>query len=197
VSAGLAIDTSTSMGAKWATVLAVAETILGVLQPQDQAFLLEFSQRPRLLQDYTDDFFLLRQGLKHLRAQGHTTLYDAVHEALLKLWAGRNPKKVLFVITDGNDDHSTFSLQGSIELAKSYHIPIYAIGIGDPKAWSPLWNPLTLVSNQTDKRVASEPLQRLTTETGGAYFLLNLTDSNSKPAVLLQLRTLMATKVRQ
>ena len=197
VSVGLAIDTSASMGAKWASVLEVGETILGVLQPHDEAFLLEFNDRPSLRQDYTDDAFLLRQGLKRLHAQGQTALYDAVREAMLKLWKGQRPQKVLFIITDGNDDYSTYSLKGSIELAKSYHIPIYAIGIGDPQAWNPWLNPLTLVSNQTDKRVVSAPLQQLTTETGGTYLLLNLADGKSKPAVLLQLHALIAKEVRK
>src|SRR5262245_61152169 len=163
VSAGLAIDTSGSMGAKWANVLEVGDALLGALQPPDEVFLLEFNNQPNLRQDFTDDFFLVRQGLKHLWVKGNTTLYDAVRAALYKLREGRQARKALFLISDGHDDRSTCSLTEAIELTKSYQIPIYAVGIGNPEAWNPWLNPLTLVSTHTDKRVMSEPLQQLTT----------------------------------
>ena len=77
--------------------------------PEDEYFLIEFSNRAELAEDFTTDISRLRDQLSLKSAAGATALYDAVYLGLSKVKAGTNPKKALLLITDGEDNHSRYS----------------------------------------------------------------------------------------
>jgi VWFA-related protein len=131
VSIGFALDTSTSMaGLK---LREAKESLLRVmdemLQPDDEVFLYTFSDTPMLRQGWTTDRRLLREALDDASANGRTALYDAVRDALGLLETGRFRKKVLLVVSDGNDTASFTPVPTLRDRINRSEALVYAIAI--------------------------------------------------------------------
>lgn len=136
VTAGLVIDHSGSMRNKLAEVSGAAHTFVGLSNPLDQMFVVNFSDRVSLglpatlpFSDRADD---LERAIEQSTAAGETALYDAVDMALDRLKSGNREKKVLVVVSDGGDNKS-HSRQGQIlKKAADSNAVIYTIGIFAP-----------------------------------------------------------------
>jgi VWFA-related protein len=131
VSIGFALDTSSSMaGVKLREAKeALLRVMNELLQPDDEVFLYTFSDAPVLRQGWTTDRRLLRDALDDVNAHGRTALYDTVRDALQLLDTGRYRKKVLLVVSDGNDTASftpTTTLRDRIGDSEAL---VYAIAI--------------------------------------------------------------------
>ncbi len=101
---------------------------------KDQAFAMTFDNEPEVIQDYTGDLALLTDAIRKQRAGGGTALNDAIYRATEKLTnppipKGGNPeiRRVLVVISDGNDNLSDHALSESIEAAIRAEAVIYCI----------------------------------------------------------------------
>jgi Ca-activated chloride channel family protein len=131
VSLGIALDTSGSMlGDRIAAAQSALERFLSdMLAPDDEIFLYRFSDRPRLVQNWTTDRDLLTRALGRLAVHGSTAMYDAVAEAVPLIAAGHNPRKALVVLSDGNDTSSQTSLRRVKQLIRESEALVYAIGI--------------------------------------------------------------------
>lgn len=161
VALGIVVDNSGSMRDKRAKVNQAVLNLIRASNPQDQVFVVNFGQTPYLDQDFTSDENLLQAALHQVSSRGSTALYDAVVASNVHL--RNNPrldKKVLLVITDGQDNMSRETLQDAMrKLQSSKGATLYAIGLTD----------------QGMNRQAREALQRLATTTGGvAFFPKNL-----------------------
>jgi len=97
----------------------------------DEYFLVEFSNSPRLAENFTTDVAKLQSRLLFLRANGMTSLFDALYLGLNQVGHGSNTRKALLLITDGEDNHSRYSFSDVREFAKEHDVQIYAIGIVD------------------------------------------------------------------
>jgi Ca-activated chloride channel homolog len=101
---------------------------------KDQAFVMTFDNEPEVIQDYTGDLALLTDAIRKQRAGGGTALNDAIYRAAEKLTnppipKGANPeiRRVLVVISDGNDNLSDHALSESVEAAIRAEAVIYCI----------------------------------------------------------------------
>jgi len=101
---------------------------------KDMAFLMTFDNEPEVIQDYTGDLALLTKAIRKQRAGGGTALNDAIYRAAEKLSnpplpQGPNPevRRVLVVISDGDDNLSDRALSDAIEAAIRAEASIYAI----------------------------------------------------------------------
>lgn len=162
VSIGLIIDNSGSMSRKRPAVNKSTLDLIQASNPQDEAFVVNFSDEAFIDQDFTSDVNKLRDGLSHIESRGGTALYDAVVASADKLVAdGKRPKQVLIIVTDGEDNASTLTLEQTIRRVQQLSGPvIYSIGLlfGDDMSHS-------------EARHARRALEMLSTETGGqAYF---------------------------
>ena len=162
VSIGLIVDNSGSMAKKRPAVNKSALDLIEASNPQDEAFVVNFSDEAFIDTDLTSDVSKLREGLSHIESRGGTALYDAVVASADKLVAdAKRPKQVLVIITDGEDNASTLSLEQTIRRVQQLSGPvIYSIGLlfGDEMTHS-------------EVRHARRALEMLSTETGGiAYF---------------------------
>jgi Ca-activated chloride channel homolog len=162
VSIALVIDNSGSMYKKRPSVNKAALDLVQASNPQDEAFVVNFSDEAFIDQEFTSDINQLRDGLSHIDSRGGTALYDAVVASADKLVAdAKRPKQVLVIITDGEDNASTLNLEQTIRRVQELSGPvIYSIGLlfGDE-------------SSRSDIRHARRALELLSTETGGlAYF---------------------------
>jgi Ca-activated chloride channel homolog len=131
VTAGIIFDVSGSMQNKLAAARAAAGTFIQMGTKEDEYFLIEFSDSPRLAQDFTTDITKIQSRLIFTRAKGMTSLYDALYLGLQTVSRGNNSRKALVLITDGEDNHSRYSLSDVREFAREHDVLIYAIGIVD------------------------------------------------------------------
>jgi Ca-activated chloride channel family protein len=162
VSIGLVVDNSGSMSRKRPAVNKSALDLIEASNPQDEAFVVNFSDEAFIDQDFTSDVNRLRDGLSHIESRGGTALYDAIVASADKLVAdAKRPKQVLIVITDGEDNASTLTLEQTIRRVQQLSGPvIYTIGLlfGDEMTHS-------------EVRHARRALEMLSTETGGMAFV--------------------------
>jgi len=166
VAIGIVIDNSGSMRDKRAKVNQAVLNLVRASNPEDQVFVVNFSQTPYLDQDFTSDVNLLQTALHQVSSRGSTALYDAVVASDFHL--RNNPrldKKVLLVITDGQDNMSRDTLQDALrKLQSNKGATLYAIGLTNPGM----------------TRSGREALQNLAASTGGtAFFPQNLDEVDS------------------
>ena len=129
LSLGIVFDVSGSMKDKLSAARDAAVTFLKTGNPDDEYFLVEFSNRPQITQDFTTDITRLQNRLVFTRAQGMTALYDAVYIGLEKIKEGGNAKKALLLITDGEDNRSRYTFSNVREFLRERDVQIFAIGI--------------------------------------------------------------------
>jgi len=157
VALGIVVDNSGSMRDKRAKVNQAVINLIRASNPQDEAFVVNFGQLPYLDQDFTSDANLLQAALHQVSSRGSTALYDAVVASAVHL--RNNPrlsKRVLLVITDGQDNMSRETLEEALrKLQPSKGMTVYAIGLTDDGL----------------SRNGRQALQALASSTGGvAYF---------------------------
>ena len=138
---GLLIDTSGSVRGRFDFEQEAATSFLQhTLRTNfDKAFVMGFSGRSLVTQDFTDNVTLLSQGIQSLRAGGGTALYDAVYHAcrdkLLKdkdKDRGERPRRrAIIIVSDGEDNQSEVSRAQAIEMAQRAEVIIYAISTDD------------------------------------------------------------------
>jgi Ca-activated chloride channel family protein len=128
---GLAIDTSESMSPIMPDVRRAAAQFLGnVLTEIDQAFVVEFDSRPRLVAETTDDVVKLIGSLDRLQAGGMTALYDATQFGLAEL-ARDQGRRALVILTDGDDFGSQSGYRKTFRTAGNTGVPIYILSMAN------------------------------------------------------------------
>jgi VWFA-related protein len=163
VTMGLVVDNSGSMREKREQVNAAAMTFVRTSNPQDEAFVVNFNDEYYLdTDDFTNDQKNLNDALSRIETRGSTALYDAVIGSLGHLKKGHKDKRVLLVITDGDDDASQKSFEEAIKAAEQSNATIYAIGV---------YSEDDLKNEKRMVRRSKKVLTELAEATGGlAYF---------------------------
>ena len=131
VAMGIVIDNSGSMREKRAKVNQAALNLVRASNAQDEVFVVNFNDEYYLDQDFTNDLLKLKEALEKIDARGGTALYDALLASAdqLRLNA-RLERKVLFVVTDGEDNASRENLEETVKRLQGENSPsVYAIGI--------------------------------------------------------------------
>jgi len=131
VAMGIVIDNSGSMREKRAKVNQAALNLVRSSNPQDEVFVVNFNDEQYLDQDFTNNLLKLKEALEKIDARGGTALYDAIVASADHLKQNaRLEKKVLFVVTDGEDNASTETLEQAVKQLQQENGPaVYAIGI--------------------------------------------------------------------
>lgn len=160
VSMGILVDNSGSMHDKRAAVNSAALKLLRASNPQDTAFIVNFSDRAYLDQGFTSDLVALNRGLSRFDSRGTTALYDAVAASAGELSKyAKQPKQALLIITDGADNASRLGLQDAIRRVQGLGGPVvYTIG-------------LLYDDDRREAERARTALESMSEQTGGiAYF---------------------------
>lgn len=174
---GILLDTSNSIRdrLKFEQEAAIDFVHTVIRRKKDLAFLMTFDTDAGVLEDYTDDVGKMSQVIQKQRAGGGTALYDAIHYAceqrLLSppLPVGANAsaemRRVLVVISDGDDTHSDRARSQAIEACQRAEASIYAISTSTD------W---LSTSGTTPKKVhktdGDKVLEQMAEETGGRAF---------------------------
>jgi VWFA-related protein len=159
VSMGIVIDNSGSMRDKRQKVEAAAVRLVKGSNKNDEVFIVNFNDDAFLDVPFTNSIEKLEEGVARIDSRGGTAMRDAVSMSLDYLKAeGKKDKKVLLVVTDGNDTTSTgITLEKLVEKAHRSEVLIYAIGILSEE-------------EKRDAKRAKRALDALTKASGGASF---------------------------
>ncbi|MFZ0138962.1 MAG: VWA domain-containing protein [Candidatus Sulfotelmatobacter sp.] len=156
VSMGIVIDNSGSMREKRAKVNQAALNLVRASNPQDEVFVVNFNDEYYLDQDFTNDLLKLKEALEKIDAKGGTALYDAVEASAANFKYARLERKVLFVVTDGEDNASRDSLEQTVKHLQEENGPsVYAIG---------------LLGDEEHPKRARKALEIIAQRTGGLAF---------------------------
>jgi Ca-activated chloride channel family protein len=131
VSLGVILDVSGSMGDKMDRLRESVNQFCDAANPQDEFFMIVFSDEPRLAADFTTFPDDLKKELLFIQPKGRTSLLDAIHMGLHHMNKARYGKKALLIISDGGDNHSRHGEREIKSLAKESDVMIYSIGIFD------------------------------------------------------------------
>ena len=158
ISLGLIIDNSGSMKEKRQKVETASIDLVKASNPMDEVFIVNFNDEAYLDVEFTNDIKAMQDGLQKIDARGGTAMRDAIDKSIdyLKKEAKRQ-KKVLLVVTDGNDNASTINLERLVNRARQSEVLIFAIGLLNEE-------------EKREARAAKRALDALTAESGGLSF---------------------------
>jgi Ca-activated chloride channel family protein len=157
VAMGILIDNSGSMREKRAKVNQAALNLVRASNPQDEIFVVNFNDEYYLDQDFTNDLLKLKEALEKIDAKGGTALYEAAVASAEHLKRNaRLERKVLFIVTDGEDNASRETLEQAVKQLQQENGPsVYAIGI---------------LGDEEHPKRAKRALEIMTQRTGGLAF---------------------------
>jgi Ca-activated chloride channel family protein len=158
ISLGLIIDNSGSMRDKRKQVAVAALDLVKDSNPHDEVFIVNFNDEAFLDADFTNDTSKMEQALTKIDSRGGTAMRDAIRMSIDHLKAGaKKDKKVLLVVTDGNDNASIINLENLVKEAQNSGVLLYAIG-------------LLTEEERSEAKKAKRSLDSLTEATGGEAF---------------------------
>jgi Ca-activated chloride channel homolog len=156
VSMGIVIDNSGSMREKRAKVNQAALNLVRASNPQDEVFVVNFNDEYYLDQDFTNDLLKLKEALEKIDAKGGTALFDAMEASAANFKYARLERKVLFLVTDGEDNASRDNLEQTVKRLEVENGPaVYAIG---------------LLGDEEHPKRARKALEIIAQRTGGIAF---------------------------
>ena len=132
LSIGLLVDVSGSMGRKLAISQSAVAEFLKTMNPADETFLIEFSDRAEVAQGFTRDMNAITNKMKTLQPGGLTALLDAVHLGLEQMKRAKNSRKALLILSDGGDNNSRYSSAEIKETVRQADVQIYSMGVFEP-----------------------------------------------------------------
>jgi Ca-activated chloride channel family protein len=178
VSMGIIIDNSGSMREKRPKVAAAALELVKASNPQDEVFIVDFNDQAFLDAPFTNNIKKLEQVLDKIDTRGGTAMRDAISMSIdYAKENGKKSKKVLLVITDGNDNTSEITLEQLVRKARQSEVLIYCIGLLNDE-------------EPREARAAKRALKELSEASGGLeYYPKSLSDVESiTPQIAHELR---------
>ena len=170
LSVGFVIDASGSMGAKLSISRRAVGQFLKSMNPFDEAFLVEFSDKADVSLPFTHDMAQIEKRVETLTTGGLTAMLDGIHIAFEEMKKAANPRKALLIISDGGDNHSLYTSSQIEQLVREAGVQIYAVGVFEP------FSALGLLSQA--ERDGPKLLSELSEQTGGRA-LAAVTDRKS------------------
>jgi Ca-activated chloride channel family protein len=177
---GLLLDTSNSIRQRLQFEQEAAIDFLFnvIRRGKDEAVLMSIDDQPEVIQDFTGDMDLLRDAIQRQRAGGATALYDAIYLTCAQLLqhapltnTSNDVRRVLVVISDGEDTLSRHSRGEALEIAQRAGIVIYTISSNTD--WITT-DQETKASNLSDRKFQKGPgdqvLQQFAEDSGGRAF---------------------------
>lgn len=132
LSVGLVFDTSGSMGPKLQKSREAAVQFFKTANPEDEFFLVEFSDRPELVVPFTANTEEIQNRLEFTQSKGKTALLDGVYMAMNQMKKAHNPRKAILIISDGGDNNSRYTESEIKNAVREADVQIYGIGIFEP-----------------------------------------------------------------
>lgn len=160
LSVGVLFDESGSMTDKLRTSRDAATQLLNILNKDDEAFLVEFSDTAKAT-GFTANIDSLRGILKTAQAGGMTAMLDAINTGLIEMKKARHSRKAIVVVSDGGDNRSHYTSAQIESLVREADVQIYAMGVFDP---------VFSFGRPTEEISGPKLLSEIATQTGGRAF---------------------------
>jgi Ca-activated chloride channel family protein len=157
VSLGLIVDNSGSMRDRRQKVEAAAIAMVKASNPLDQVFVVNFNDEAYEDVPFTSDIKKMEDGLSRIDSRGGTAFYDAISLSLDNVVKGKRDKRVLMLITDGNDNASSTTLEKLLAKTGRSNVVIHVIG-------------LLSTEEPREARKAQRALKQIAESTGGLCF---------------------------
>jgi len=132
LSVGILFDTSGSMDLKTDTSRRAVSEFLKTMNAQDEMFLIQFSDKPEVVQEFTSSTKDIDDRMGSLKTGGLTALLDAVELGVREMKKAKNPRKALVVVSDGGDNNSRYTAADIKDIVKEADTQIYAMGVFEP-----------------------------------------------------------------
>jgi Ca-activated chloride channel homolog len=177
VTMGIVIDDSGSMRTKRQSVNAAALTFVKTSNPQDQVFVVNFNDNYYLDTpgDFAQNIEELKAALDKIDSRGGTALRDALMASIDHLKLGNRDKKVILVVTDGEDNESRYTLEELLKAAQNSNAVVYTIGLLGEEEPGGLFKKVG-----GEAKRAAKALKEISEATGGqAYFPKSLDEVES------------------
>ena len=171
VSIGMVFDSSGSMHTKIHKSSEAAAAFFKTANSEDEFFLVEFNDRPKLSVPFTRDSDEIYNRIARVRAVGRTSLLDAIHMALAQMKHAHNLRKAIIIFSDGGDNRSRYTEREVKEAMLESDVQVYAMGIFDPS------DSRKLTREELD---GPQLLTDLAEETGGKHFPVDHLDDLPK-----------------
>jgi Ca-activated chloride channel family protein len=175
-SAGLVLDVSGSMQSTLAGVKQSARAFVRTANTGDEFLLLTVSTRPAADPAFTTESEDLEENIAAARPGGLTALIDTVYLGLNQMKKARNPQRALIILSDGMDNHSSYSKSELLRVALEANVQIYSIiidnGASSSSAATFPFRPSMIAKpgDQAAQRQGPNLLEELADKTGGLYF---------------------------
>ena len=134
VAVGLVFDISGSMGAKLRMSRMAAAQFFQTSNPEDEFFLVEFNDTPKMVVPLTHDVESIQNQLTFAQSKGRTALLDAIMLAMHEMKRSEKKRKALLIISDGGDNSSRYTESEVRAAVKESDVLVYAIGVFEPYA---------------------------------------------------------------
>jgi Ca-activated chloride channel family protein len=160
-SVGLIYDCSGSMRDKMGQAAAAAEAFFHTANPEDEFFLIEFGDWPKLAMPLTTHVEDILSRILRTKPFGRTALLDALEMALRQMKKAANPRKALVILSDGGDNQSRRNRREIEAALVESDVQVYAMGLyssGDSRRLSP------------EERNGPKLLEEISGKTGGRMF---------------------------
>ena len=158
VSVGIIFDMSGSMGDKFDRATEAVGRFLDTANPQDEFFLIAFSDKPVLLSRFTSDVSKVKASLLGLQPSGRTALLDSVYLGIATMKQAKYPRKALLIISDGGDNRSRYTESEIKSVVEEADTQLFSIGLFDA------------APSTVEEQFGPELLGELTDVTGGRTF---------------------------
>jgi VWFA-related protein len=179
---GLVFDISGSMGSKLRRARIAAAAFFQTANPEDEFFLVEFNDTPKLVTPLTPDVEEIQNQLTFAQSKGRTALLDAILLAMNEMKHSRKSRKALLIVSDGGDNCSRYNEVEVRNRVREADVLIYAIGIFEPNG----------ARGSTEEAAGPGLLSDLAEQTGGRLFqvddLREMTDVAAKIGIELRNR---------
>ena len=171
LSVGWVFDSSGSMTRKIRKSAQAAAAFFKTANAGDEFFLVEFGERPKLMMPFTPDPDEIYRKIVQSRPFGRTSLFDAIHLALVQMKNARNARKAIVILSDGGDNRSRLTRREIKGALIESDVQMYAMGIFDRDE---------LVKHTPEEQNGPRLLDELASQTGGrVYPVDNLDDLDS------------------
>src|SRR5277367_2308728 len=178
---GMLVDTSNSIRdrIKFEQDASINFLFSVIRRGRDEAFVMTFDDEPQVVQAFTGDPGLLRDQIMQTRAGGGTAIYDAIYQACQNELShpprppGDQPdivRRVMILISDGDDNLSTHTRGEAIEMAQRTSVVIYTISTSTQWIQLSQTDPDKLANRKTHLTDGDKILQDIADETGGRAF---------------------------
>lgn len=161
ISIGLLFDASGSMRNKIRKSSEAAAAFFRTANADDEFFLIEFNERPKLAVGFTRDSDEIYKRIVHTKPLGRTSLLDAIHLGLEQMKHARNLRKALVIFSDGGDNRSRYTESEIMSAMREADVQVYAMGIFDPDG---------VPKRTPEEKNGPKLLEELAEETGGRHF---------------------------